>query len=48
MAVGPDDDQRVAGGMAWVFGGISTMIVVLAIAVQWALGRRHRSQRSHA
>ncbi|MEU6719306.1 cytochrome c oxidase assembly protein [Nonomuraea sp. NPDC046802] len=38
-------DQNVAGGMAWAFGEIPTMIVVITIAVQWALSDHRQSRR---
>ncbi|MFI9848285.1 cytochrome c oxidase assembly protein [Nonomuraea sp. NPDC051941] len=38
-------DQSVAGGMAWAFGEIPTMIVVITIAAQWALSDHRRSRR---
>ncbi|MGW3352794.1 cytochrome c oxidase assembly protein [Nonomuraea rubra] len=44
------EDQKVAGGMAWAFGEIPTMIVVITIATQWALSdhRQARRQDRHA
>ncbi|NRQ32353.1 bifunctional copper resistance protein CopD/cytochrome c oxidase assembly protein [Nonomuraea sp. NN258] len=43
-------DQSVAGGMAWAFSEIPTMIVVITIAAQWALSdhRESRRQDRHA
>ncbi|MFG1697134.1 cytochrome c oxidase assembly protein [Nonomuraea sp. NPDC049309] len=38
-------DQSVAGGMAWAFGEIPTMIVVITIATQWALSDHRDSRR---
>ncbi|MET7327503.1 cytochrome c oxidase assembly protein [Nonomuraea sp. NPDC005650] len=39
------EDQSVAGGMAWAFGEIPTMIVVITIAAQWARSDHRRSRR---
>ncbi|WP_157245068.1 cytochrome c oxidase assembly protein [Nonomuraea typhae] len=38
-------DQNVAGGMAWAFGEIPTMIVVVTIAAQWALSDHRQARR---
>ncbi|WP_371786504.1 cytochrome c oxidase assembly protein [Streptosporangium subroseum] len=38
-------DQRTAGGMAWAFGEIPTMIVVITIAVQWGLSDHRKARR---
>ncbi|MEU1388522.1 MULTISPECIES: cytochrome c oxidase assembly protein [unclassified Nonomuraea] len=44
------EGRTVADGMAWAFGEIPTMIVVITTAVQWALGdhRQARRQDRHA
>ncbi|WP_433511558.1 cytochrome c oxidase assembly protein [Nonomuraea sp. CA-143628] len=39
------EDQTVAGGMAWAFGEIPTMIVVITIAAQWALSDHRQARR---
>lgn len=39
------EDQSVAGGMAWAFGEIPTMIVVITIAAQWGLGDHREARR---
>ncbi|GAA3686129.1 cytochrome c oxidase assembly protein [Nonomuraea antimicrobica] len=38
-------DQNVAGGMAWAFGEIPTMIVVITIAVQWGFSDHRQARR---
>ncbi|MFI6502825.1 cytochrome c oxidase assembly protein [Nonomuraea typhae] len=38
-------DQNVAGGMAWAFGEIPTMIVVVTIAAQWAMSDHRQARR---
>ncbi|MFI7700024.1 cytochrome c oxidase assembly protein [Nonomuraea sp. NPDC049480] len=39
------EDQSVAGGMAWAFGEIPRMIVVITIAAQWGLGDHREARR---
>ncbi|GLW11590.1 ABC transporter permease [Microtetraspora sp. NBRC 13810] len=38
-------DQQTAGGMAWAFGEIPTMIVVITIAVQWGISDHREARR---
>jgi cytochrome c oxidase assembly factor CtaG/putative copper export protein len=38
-------DQNVAAGIAWAFGEVPTLIVVLALAVQWSRSDERESKR---
>jgi putative copper resistance protein D len=38
-------DQYVAGGIAWAFGEVPTLVVVLALAAQWARSDEREARR---
>lgn len=44
--VDPAADTRTAGGIAWGFGEIPTLVVALALAVQWARADDREARRS--
>lgn len=44
--VDPAADTRTAGGIAWGFGELPTLVVALALAVQWARADDREARRS--
>ncbi|WP_049579739.1 cytochrome c oxidase assembly protein [Streptomyces sp. SBT349] len=46
LGVHPVDDQSAAGGMAWAFSEIPTVIVLLALVIQWYFSEQRTARRT--